>query len=253
MATMTLDELVSQLSSAYGPALRAAVLYGSAAAEGEHIAKRSDFNVLVVADALPLAQLHAVGAITRAWGDAGNPPPLTLTTAEWRSSSDIFPMEYADILERHRVLHGELPVEGIRVKQEYLRLEVEQQAMGKLLKLRQGVIATGGDQRRQIELLEASFGTIMVIFRAFVRMHGDRPPFGHEPLIQEVGRRTAVDVQAFVAVARHVRGESPLPRAQASDVLAGYLQGMEALVAHVDRHVHGGAGASFPKSADPLS
>ena len=32
MATMTLDELVSQLRAAYGAELRAVVLYGSAAA-----------------------------------------------------------------------------------------------------------------------------------------------------------------------------------------------------------------------------
>src|SRR5258707_8543144 len=28
------------------------------------------------------------------------------TVDEWRHSADVFPMEYADILERHRVLHG---------------------------------------------------------------------------------------------------------------------------------------------------
>ena len=50
MARMTLDELVSQLRAAYGTALRSIVLYGSATT-GEHIAKRSDYNVLVIVDA----------------------------------------------------------------------------------------------------------------------------------------------------------------------------------------------------------
>ena len=43
---MKLDELVDQLKKVYGAQLRAVVLYGSAAA-GEHIPKRSDYNVLV--------------------------------------------------------------------------------------------------------------------------------------------------------------------------------------------------------------
>ena len=51
MATMTLDELVSQLRAAYGTELHAGVLYGSAAA-GEHIPKRSDDHVLVLANGL---------------------------------------------------------------------------------------------------------------------------------------------------------------------------------------------------------
>ena len=99
MARMTLDELVSQLRAAYGAALRSVVLYGSAAA-GEHDPKRSDYNVLVIVDALDATRLAAASAASRAWADAGNPAPLTLTTSEWRGSADIFPMEYADILER---------------------------------------------------------------------------------------------------------------------------------------------------------
>src|ERR1043165_4523059 len=171
MARMTLDELVSQLRAAYGTALRSIVLYGSAAA-GEHIAKRSDYNVLVIVDSLDPSHLAAASAAARAWADSGNPAPLTLTSAEWRGSADIFPMEYADILERHKVLHGEAPFDGITVEAQNLRLQLEQEAMGKLLKLRQGVLASGNDAARQVELLGASASAIMIILRAFVRLQG---------------------------------------------------------------------------------
>src|SRR5687768_12942714 len=113
MAKMTLDDFVSQLRAAYGASLRAVVLYGSAAAE--QVPQRTGYNILVVVDALGMRELRAVAATARAWGEAGNPPPMTLTTAEWRSSADVFPMEYSDVLERHRVLHGALPVDGIVV------------------------------------------------------------------------------------------------------------------------------------------
>src|SRR6476646_7611703 len=126
---MTLDELVSQLKLAYGASLRSVVLYGSAVA-GEHIAKKSDYNILVVGDAITVENLRKAAAIAKAWSGDGNPPPMTFTTAEWKSSSDIFPMEYADILERHRVLFGEEPFEGISVSTADLRLQVEYQAMG---------------------------------------------------------------------------------------------------------------------------
>src|SRR5437867_13452721 len=101
---MSLDELVSQLRAAYGTGLRAVVLYGSAAA-GEHIPKRSDFNVLVVVDSPGLERLRAAAAVARAWGEGGNHPPLTMTTSGWGGPADIFPMEYADILERHEIPH----------------------------------------------------------------------------------------------------------------------------------------------------
>ena len=76
---MKLDELVAQLRGAYGTTLKSVVLYGSAVA-GEHIAKKSDYNILVILDAVPLDRLAAVGAVLRAWNEAGNPAPMTFTS-----------------------------------------------------------------------------------------------------------------------------------------------------------------------------
>src|SRR5690348_10037890 len=132
MARMTLDDLVAQLTKAFGSGLRSVVLYGSAAA-GEHIPNRSDYNVLVIADGFDLDTLHKAAAVSRAWAEAGNAAPLTFTAQEWRSSADVFPMEYADILERHRVLYGEAPFDGIAVDTRDLRLQLEHQAKGKVL------------------------------------------------------------------------------------------------------------------------
>lgn len=232
---MTLDELVSQLRAAYGTALRSVVLYGSAAA-GEHIAKRSDYNVLVIVDTLDAARLTAASAASRAWSDAGNPAPLTLTTSEWRGSSDIFPMEYADILERHKVLHGEAPFEGIRVDPAHLRLQLEQEAMGKLLKLRQGVLASGNDGERQVGLLGASLSAIMIILRSFVRLQGALPPKDNVALSQEAAAIAGFDAEPFIRVVRHVRGEGVIKPGDAGPVLAGYLGGMERLVSYLDRY-----------------
>src|SRR5881392_3880577 len=125
---MKLDELVRQLQLAYGNGLRSVVLFGSAVA-GEHNPKKSDYNVLVIVDSLPLERLRAVAAVSKAWAEDGNPPPMTFTAREWRTSSDIFPMEYADILERHRVLFGDPPFDGISVDRKDLRLQLEQETM----------------------------------------------------------------------------------------------------------------------------
>ena len=107
MAKMTLDEFVAQLKSAFGASLRAVAVYGSAAA-GEQHAGKSDINVLVVVDALGGDQLRAASATIASWTET-NTAPLLLTTDEWKSSADIFAMEFADIRERNRVLHGAFP------------------------------------------------------------------------------------------------------------------------------------------------
>jgi hypothetical protein len=235
MATMTLDELVTQLRAAYGARLSSVVLYGSAAA-GEHIPKQSDYNVLLLLDELSPATLAAAASVAQAWRDAGNPPPMTMTVAEWRRSSDVFPMEYADILERHRVLHGEPPFEGISVSREHLRLQLEQQVMGKLLQLRQGALLAGTDAKRQAELISASLSTMMVLFRAVLRLHGERPGTDNVALSERVATLAGFDAAPFVRAVRHVRGESKFAGNETRDVMTGYVAGIERLEQYLDAY-----------------
>lgn len=234
MAKMTLDALVEQLRGAYGASLRAVVLYGSAAA-GELIPKRSGLDILVLVDTLEAGHLNAASAAARAWANEGHPAPLILTTSEWRSSGDVFPMEYADILDRNRVLHGELPLDGIQVHDRELRWQLENQAMGKLLHLRQGVLATGGDKRLQLELMEQSLSTYMVLFRSALRLTKEQPPTDYEALTRAVAQHAGFDAEPVVRVVRHVRGAGKIPPGEAGTVLHGYLEAATRFAAYVDQ------------------
>ncbi len=233
MAKLTLDELVTQLRAALGDALRAAVLFGSAAA-GEHIPSRSDYNVLVIVERLDVAELRALSATARAWREAGNPPPLIFTAEEWGEASDVFPMEYADMLERHRVLFGESPFHGVRVSRADLRRQLEHQARGKLLALRQGTLAAGRDDKAELRLLASSLSTIMVIFRAAERLRGVTPSRDNLELSRSVAAAARIDAEPFLRVVRHVRGETRLAPVDAPAVLDGYLRGVEGVVRWLD-------------------
>lgn len=235
MAKLTLDELVTQLKAAFGSDLSSVVLYGSAAG-GDHNPKRSDQNVLVVVKQIPMSAAKAIAATARAWGDAGNPPPMVFTEREWRSSSDVFPMEYADILERNRVLHGASPFDGISVRKEDLRLQLENEAMGKLLHLRRAFLANAADDKKLLEMLGGTLSAIMVIFRAVCRLHGEVPAPDNGRLVEQVARMAQLDAAPFQKAVRHARGEAPVPAAEALATAAAYVGGMERLVGHLDAY-----------------
>lgn len=234
---MTLDELVTQLRSAYGAPLRSVVLYGSAVA-GEHMknhpAARSDYNVLVITDEVPMARLREISAALRAWREGGNPAPRTFTTAEWRSSADVFPMEYADLIERHRVLYGDDPFPGIAVDARDLRLQVEREALGVLLRLRQGVLLAGVDAGEQLKLMAASLSALMIVFRGVLRLHGHSAPQDYVELSRAVARDAGIDATPIEDVVHEVRGDRRIPKDRAADVLAGYLRATEAVARYVD-------------------
>jgi hypothetical protein len=145
-------------------------------------------------------------------------------------------MEYADILERHRVLYGDDITQGISVSRSDLRLQVEQQTLGKLLHLRRGAMAAGDDSDEQIRLMEASLSALMVVFRGVMRLNGEVPSQDYAALSDAVARRAGFDAAPFRRVVEHVRGSAKLKRDEAGTVLAGYMAGMETLAAWVDRY-----------------
>lgn len=232
-SSMTLDELVAELTRVYASGLRSIVLYGSTAS-GENVEGRSDQNVLVIVDHIDRERLQQLAEPSRAWMEAGNPLPLTLTQAEWARSADIFPMEYADILERHRLLKGNNPFAGIRVARQDLRLQVEHEAMGKLLRLRAGVMKAGNDPKRQSSLMVDSLSSLMIIFRAFMRLHGEVPPRDMHAVAKFVAERAQFDGTAFDRVISLAREGRSLSESDTESTLDAYVAGMVALVAYLD-------------------
>lgn len=232
-STMHLDDLVSQLRLAHGDALIGVVLYGSAASD-ELVVGHSDQNVLVIVESITADTLRTLGQTARAWQEAGNPPPLELTRREWLRSADVFPMEYADILERHRVLTGTLPMDGVVVQLSDLRLQVEQEALGKLLRLRRATMTAGTDISRQREVLRASLSAMLVIFRSVLRLHGEKPARDAGEVIAHVASRCGFDASPFLKVQRLVRG-GVMADGEVTGVLTAYLAGAEALVTYLDQ------------------
>ncbi len=247
MATMTLEDLAAQLRKAHADQLTAVVLYGSAA-RGD-TSKTRDLNVLVVVKSLTNAALRASSATSGAWVDAGNPPPLILTETEWRTSRDVFAMEFADILERHRVIAGALPADDGRVDASHLRHQLEFEAMGKLIRLRQGILACEGDAKRELTLLAATKSAVLVLFRTLLRVHGEAAPDDPMEVARRAARLAGFDAAPFLEVIAHATGAQSIPTARADAVLEAYHAGLQAFVAHVDALVHAADGTGRPGAA----
>jgi hypothetical protein len=236
MARLTLEGFSEQLGRAFAADLTAVVLYGSAASASG--AERSaDQNLLVVVRAITPAALRAAAAATDAWRSAGNPAPLILTEAEWRSSRDVFAMEHLDIAARHRVLAGKLP-ELPSPSPDDLRRQLEYEAMGALIHLRQGILASNGDTKRELALMVASKGTVLTLLRSLLRLHTHAVPDDAVEVVRAAAGLASFDAGPFLEVVAHANGTTPIPKDRADAVLTAYNAGLKRLVAHVDALVH---------------
>jgi hypothetical protein len=109
--------------------------------------------------------------------------------------------------------------------------------MGKLLQLRQGALLAGTDGKRQAELVGASLSTMMVLFRAILRLHGERAPADNVATATRVGALAGFDPAPFLRGVRHVRGEARLAGTEAGQVLGGYIAAIEHLSRHLDQFI----------------
>ena len=212
------DNLVSMLL--YGPAVRQ---------EGGGVAT----TLLVLRNAGAEA-LRPIEDPIKDWTRKRNPPPLIFAEHEWRASADVFPIEIEDMREAHLLLKGTDPLEEVQTTREDLRRELEREARGKLLQLRTEFAASAADGKSLTALLEQSARTFFVLFRAVLRLAGQKPPQDPRSLVDEIARLTDTDASAFGWVADRLSGEKTPPLKAHDRVGDRYLQQIEKIAAYVD-------------------
>ena len=202
-----LDALIANLRGALHGDLVSVVLYGSAARD-EHAGAASNLNLLVVVkDDGPERLLAAAGAQKR-WVKEGNPPLLFVTPRWIHDSTDVFPMEFLDMLDHRKILAGADPLAGVAVSRANLRLQCEREARSILLKLRAAWIEASGDSRALRELVVQSLGPVMAVARGALRLVGEPVPSRTADVLQALARRFDVEA-APLSAAVAVKGAGP--------------------------------------------
>jgi len=231
MATTTesiLSRLLEDLKDDLGGDLLAVVLYGSAA-RGEHAGAASNLNLLVVvADDSP-QRIVAAAKTQRHWVKAGH-PPLLFVTPEWiRCSTDVFPMEFLDLLDHRKILAGDDPLAGVTVSSENLRLQCEHEIRSILLKLRASWLDAHGDAREIFRLVTGSLGPVAAVARAALRLSGERVPPRTEEAFEAVARRFGLEASKLLAGAALKKSGREGDLARMKEVFLAYFSQIEAL------------------------
>ena len=218
MANVTVDGFAQQVGQALGNRLVSLLLYGSAV-RGSHVPDRSDVNTLLICDTADDELFARIEPVVRSWARAGHPAPLILTEAEWRASTDAFPIEYEDMRQHHRVLAGRDPWPGISVQREHVRRQLEHELMGKLVRLRQAYAALRGDPKRLAQVIAGSAAGFFTMLRATLRLAGKTPPPAPDALVREAGALAGFPPDGLAGLVAYAAGARRL-RLQAGDPLA---------------------------------
>lgn len=234
MAELTAETFARDVAAALGGRLGALLLYGSAARE-ERVPRRAALNTLLVCDAVDETLFAALEPAVRTWTRAGHPAPLIFTAQEWRDSSDAFAIEYEDIRQSHRLLAGRDPWQGISVRREDLRRQLEFELVGKLVRLRQAYAAARSDAKRLTELVVGSASGFFTMLRSVLRLSGRAVPAAPDEVVRDAAALVGFSAAALDDLVAHARGGPPLALAPRDPRAVAYL----ATVARTAEFVNG--------------
>lgn len=229
-----LQTYVKEVKGAFGEQLEGLLLYGSAV-RGEFLPGRSNLNLLLLVSSYGSAVLKQYSALHRRWSKEQIVVPLFLTEEEVHMSAAVFPLEFLEIQEQHRVLSGRDPFIGFHVKTDQLRETVLQGLTSHVLRLRQRYVEGGGGDEATMILLPLAITSTLPLLRGVQRILG-RPALSHsEAVIADVAEQLKLDLQGLLDAWSLKRGQiSPGPR-EAPRLFNRYLQAATLLTHAVEQ------------------
>jgi hypothetical protein len=228
-----LRSYVKDVQRVFGDSLDGVLLYGSAV-RGEFLPGRSNLNIVLVVKSAKADQLKKYSALHRRWAKEQIVVPLFVTQADLPAMSLVFPLEYLEMQEQHRLLAGQDPFVGFKVDQRHLLAEVLQSVRGNLLRVRQRFIEGGGSEEAVTILLPLSLTAILPCLRGVQRLLG-RPVLSQgEPLLKDFETFLSLDLSGLRDAWLLKRGQISPGQKEIPRLMERYLESFERLVQSVE-------------------
>ncbi len=226
---------IDDLRSTHGKNLASVILYGSAAA-GDFDPKHSDYNILIALNQITPKDLREAHSSIREWGKMGHPIPLYFTVSELKGAADVFPIEFHQMQEAHRVLYGVDVLDGLEVHDDFLRHQIEYELRSKLLLLRRHYIPVSTNVEGLQRLMGESLSSFAALLRAALLLIGVQPPNTKHEIVALAVQKLGLDGVPFEKIF-NIREENfaeELDEVAANELFGEYLIQIESVIEKVN-------------------
>ncbi len=227
-----LERLVHDLRAAHGDNLASVTLYGSAAT-GDASARH---DVLVVLRRLGVEDLRQAVALIRDWTRAGQPLPVYFSQDELNRAADVFPIEFLQMEQARKVLHGSDPFEFVEISNANLRHQTEYELRTKVLQLRRLYFSSAASAEQLAKLMRDSVSSFAALFRAVLILHGAPPPISKRDAVKATADVLGLDLSSFDQILESAAKEQArLNLDEANELFANYLTQIQRVIDAVDQ------------------
>lgn len=226
-------EFADKLLHNLGENVVSIMVYGSAAGANYNHGI-SNINLAVVVKNLDFPALkHAAGAV-KSGRKHKIAVPLFLAKDFIAESLDVFPIEFCEIKQQHKVIFGEDIFKDLEIPFKDVRLLCEQQIKGKLLHLRQVYLETGPNPGILKNLLLGALNDLVPIFRQMIVLKGQKPIAEKEQMFGQMAKIFALGPETFLALHQDKSKKAPLASYHVEAHFQNFLDQLEHLSRHMD-------------------
>jgi len=229
-----LEESRRELLELYGNDLISLLVFGSAAV-GEFVPGSSDINLVAVLRRMDLNALDKARMFRKRMAKYHLAAPLLMTEEYLNSSTDVFPIEFIEIKEKHRQLHGPDLFADLEISPRNLRHECEHEVKGRLLRLRDSYIEVGNSDRALKALLATAHNANLAAFRASLRLKNVQPPVKKDEIAEVLAEHFGLDAPVFHRVRQMRQGELDLRKEGLRRLFEDYCHEVEKLARALDQ------------------
>jgi hypothetical protein len=185
-----------EVKSVFGDRLEGLLIYGSAV-RGEFLRGRSNLNMIMLISSYDAATLRLYAPVHKRWSKEQVVVPLFLTEEELIRTSSIFPLEFLEIQEHHRVLGGRDPFVGFHVKADRLHSQVVEGLAAHVLRLRQRYVEGGGQDDAVTILLPIAITSTIPLLRGAQRILGRPVSAQSDAVLNDMAEYLKTDLRGF--------------------------------------------------------
>ena len=228
-----ITEFVHKLLILMPDNVHSVLVYGSAAGVNYNHGI-SNINIAVIVKNLDFSVLKQSLGLIKSSRKHKIATPLFLTKDYILSALDVFPVEFSEIKEQHKVIFGEDIFKDLDIPLKDVRLLCEGQIKGKLLHLRQAYLDVGSNPSVLKKFLLSALNDLVPIFRQLIILKGQKPIEKKEEMLGQLAKIFSLDPEPFLAVTHDKNKKILISSNQVEAHLQNFLNQLESLSRHMD-------------------
>jgi hypothetical protein len=227
-------EITEDYQQIFGVHLLSIVLYGSGAGE-DYVPGKSDLNFLITLTDQGVERLDRALERVARWRKRNVAIPLIMTRSYLQGSQDSYPIEFLNMKRHYIVVFGADVLAELTFDRCHIRLQLERELRGKLIHLRSGYLATGGNTRKIRELIILSLPAFISLFSALLYLKNIEIPHGKREVITTAGQAFGIDAPLFLKCEEIRRKTDRLSSIEVQAVFQAYMKEVSRLCEQIDR------------------